>query len=73
MDSEGYLKVDEKLRTNIPHIWAVGDVLGHTRMLTPVARMEAFALAHHLFPPPEGGQRPPQLDYRNIPSAVCIP
>jgi hypothetical protein len=71
VDEDGYLNVNDKLQTNIPHIWAVGDVLGHKRMLTPVARMEAFALANHLFPPQEGLQRAPQLDYRNIPSAVC--
>ena len=39
LDERGFVKVDERLRTNLPHIWAAGDVIGgHTgaQMATPV-------------------------------------
>ena len=29
VDSSGYIPVDEQLRTNVPHIWALGDCNGH--------------------------------------------
>lgn len=29
VDSSGYITVDEQLRTNLPHIWALGDCNGH--------------------------------------------
>ncbi|MBI2773579.1 MAG: mercury(II) reductase [Chloroflexi bacterium] len=38
-DARGFIDVDERLRTNVPHIWAAGDVIGrHTgaQMATPV-------------------------------------
>lgn len=28
VDKRGYIKVDDELRTNVPHIWALGDVNG---------------------------------------------
>ncbi len=39
LDEKGFVKVDEVLRTSVPHIWAAGDVIGgHTgsQMATPV-------------------------------------
>lgn len=42
-------QVDENSRSvNVPSIWGVGDVTNRFP-LTPVARMEGSALAHHLF------------------------
>jgi mercuric reductase len=38
-DERGFIRVDEFLRTNVPHIWAAGDVIGgHTgsQQATPV-------------------------------------
>src|SRR6202041_782454 len=29
MDGRGYIQVDDQLRTNVPHIWALGDCNGH--------------------------------------------
>ena len=45
VDEEGFVKVSNTLRTNVPHIWAVGDVAGrvngaHSGLHTPVALME---------------------------------
>jgi mercuric reductase len=39
LDATGAVVVDEYLRTNVPHIWAAGDVIGHeteSQMATPV-------------------------------------
>jgi glutathione reductase (NADPH) len=58
------VKVDEFSRTNIPSIWAVGDVTGRLP-LTPVAIMEGEALAQTLM-----GPKPLKPDYSVVPSAV---
>jgi glutathione reductase (NADPH) len=56
--------VDAFSRTNIPSIWAVGDVAGRLP-LTPIAIMEGEALAQTLF-----GEAPVAPDYEAVPSAV---
>jgi pyruvate/2-oxoglutarate dehydrogenase complex dihydrolipoamide dehydrogenase (E3) component len=60
--------VDEHLRTNVPHIWALGDVIGRIE-LTPVALMEGMAFAANCFG--TEGLKPP--DYGSVPSAVRSP
>ncbi|KAK9287758.1 hypothetical protein L1049_016198 [Liquidambar formosana] len=68
LDGIGAVKVDEYSRTNIPSIWAVGDVTNRMN-LTPVALMEGTCFAKTVF----GGQ-PSKPDFNNIPYAVfCIP
>ncbi|KAE9452931.1 hypothetical protein C3L33_15167, partial [Rhododendron williamsianum] len=49
LDKTGAIKVDEYSRTNIPSIWAIGDVTNRMN-LTPVALMEGtlFAVRAHL-------------------------
>ncbi|EPS57559.1 glutathione reductase [Genlisea aurea] len=64
----GAVKVDAYSRTNIPSIWAIGDVTNRMN-LTPVALMEGSLFAKTVF----GGQ-PTAPDYDHIPCAVfCIP
>jgi mercuric reductase len=39
LDGRGFVRVDEQLRTSVPHIWAAGDVIGSqtgAQMATPV-------------------------------------
>jgi glutathione reductase (NADPH) len=62
-DSGGVL-VNGRFQTNVPSIYAVGDVLDQIK-LTPVALAEGMTLARNLF----GGQDE-RLDYRNVPTAV---
>jgi NADPH-dependent 2,4-dienoyl-CoA reductase/sulfur reductase-like enzyme len=31
----GFIAVDETMRTNIPHIFAIGDVVGHPAIINP--------------------------------------
>ncbi|CAH9129835.1 unnamed protein product [Cuscuta epithymum] len=68
LDKTGAVKVDEFSRTNIPSIWAIGDVTNRLN-LTPVALMEGTCFAKTAF-----GGVPTKPDYTNIPCAVfCIP
>jgi glutathione reductase (NADPH) len=60
----GGIAVDEYSRTNVPHIYAVGDVT-HRLNLTPVAIREGHAFADTVF-----GNRPTRVDHADIPTAV---
>lgn len=60
----GEIKVDEDNRTNVPSIFAVGDVTNRVQ-LTPVAIREGQAFADTFF-----GNKPHRVDYSCIPSAV---
>jgi glutathione reductase (NADPH) len=64
LDERGGVIVDEEYRTNLPHIFAVGDVI-HRVQLTPVALAEGMAVAHRLF-----GDKERPVNYENIPTAV---
>ncbi|MFT4321262.1 glutathione-disulfide reductase [Bartonella bacilliformis] len=48
LDNTGAVIVDEKMMTNVPHIWAIGDVTGHLQ-LTPVAIHEAMCFINTTF------------------------
>ncbi len=60
----GGIAVNEFSQTNVPHIYAVGDVT-HRINLTPVAIREGHAFADTVF-----GNRPMQVDHADIPTAV---
>ncbi len=60
----GAVVVDERYRTNVPSIWALGDVTDRVK-LTPVALAEAMVFARNLFKGDVDA-----MHYRNIPSAV---
>ena len=60
----GAVVVNERYQTNVPSIWALGDVTDRVK-LTPVAIAEAMVFARNLF---KGDVEP--MHYRNIPSAV---
>ncbi len=61
---KGQIKVDADNRSNVPSIFAVGDVTDRVQ-LTPVAIREGQAFADTFF-----GNTPHQVDYGCIPSAV---
>ncbi|CAI0436796.1 unnamed protein product [Linum tenue] len=68
VDKMGAIKVNEHSQTNIPSIWAIGDVTNRMN-LTPVALMEGTCFAKTVF-----GGEPTKPDYDHIPCAVfCIP
>ena len=60
----GEIKVDADNRTNLPSIFAIGDVTNRVQ-LTPVAIREGQAFADTFF-----GNTPTRVDYGCIPSAV---
>jgi glutathione reductase (NADPH) len=64
LDAHGAIIVDDWLRTNVAHIYAVGDVTGRVA-LTPVAIREGHAVADTLF-----GNRPTPVYHHLIPTAV---
>jgi glutathione reductase (NADPH) len=64
LDPTGAVIVDELSRTNVPHIYAVGDVTARVA-LTPVAIREGQAVADTVF-----GNRPTPIRHELIPTAV---
>ena len=64
LDLNGAVIVDERYRTNVPGVYAIGDVIDRVQ-LTPVALAEAMALIDDLF---GGVER--HVDYLHIPTAV---
>jgi glutathione reductase (NADPH) len=64
LNAKGAIKVDDQLRTSLPHIYAMGDVTDRIN-LTPVATAEGHALADSLF-----GNNRRTVSMRNVPSAV---
>lgn len=64
LDDKGAIVVDDDNKSSCDSIYAVGDVTNRVQ-LTPVAIREGQAFADTLF-----GNKPTQVDYENIPSAV---
>jgi glutathione reductase (NADPH) len=63
-NGSGAVRVDDRYRSNVPSIYAIGDVIDRVQ-LTPVALAEAMALVDDLF---GGAER--HVDYLHIPTAV---
>lgn len=66
--AQGEVIVDDHYRTNVPGIWAVGDVTNRVQ-LTPVALGEAMVVVDQLFGP-AAGKAPREMSYDFIPTAV---
>ncbi|SJM90273.1 Glutathione reductase [Crenothrix polyspora] len=68
LDSEAAIKVNSDYQTNVPSIYALGDVTNRVN-LTPVAIAEGMALVNKLY-----ANQAKSVDYDNIPTAVfCQP
>jgi glutathione reductase (NADPH) len=65
LDSNGYITTDKYQVSSVPHIYAIGDIIGHAQ-LTPVAIAAGRRLSDRLF----GGMPDRYLDYNNIPTVV---
>ncbi|MCC7503886.1 MAG: dihydrolipoyl dehydrogenase [Saprospiraceae bacterium] len=64
----GYIKVDDYYRTNVPGVYAIGDVLA-TQALAHVASAEAITCVEAI-----AGHHPEPIDYNNIPGCTyCAP
>ena len=64
-DARGFVITDEFQVTNVPHIYAVGDVTGR-EALTPVAIAAGRRTADRVF----GGMADRRLEYTNIPTVI---
>jgi glutathione reductase (NADPH) len=64
LGNRGQIKVDAFSRSNLPHVWAVGDVTDRIA-LTPVAIHEAMAFVKTVF-----DNDPTPADHSNVPTAV---
>jgi len=68
LDRRGFVEVDERMATNVPGVWAIGDVTGklmlaHAGMAMGTVCAEAIA-----------GKSPEKLNYQNMPKATyCHP
>lgn len=64
----GYIKVDDYYQTNVPGVFAIGDVLA-TQALAHVASAEGITCVEKI-----AGHHPEPIDYNNIPGCTyCIP
>ncbi|MDE2690651.1 MAG: glutathione-disulfide reductase [Acidobacteriota bacterium] len=64
LGEQGEILVDEFSRSNVPNIWAIGDVTDRLN-LTPVAIHEAMCLARTLF-----AEKPTPVDHETVATAV---
>ena len=65
LGNEGQIRVDEFLRTNIPHIFAGGDVIGRdngSQMATPVGSQDGGLAAHNAF----ADREPRRVNHRSF-------
>jgi dihydrolipoamide dehydrogenase len=63
LDERGFIVVDEDCRTNLPNVWAIGDVV-RGPMLAHKAEEEGVVVAERI-----AGQKP-HLDFNTIPSVI---
>jgi mercuric reductase len=69
LGNEGQVRVDEFLRTNVPHIFAGGDVIGRevgSQMATPVGSQDGGIVAHNAF----GARTLRRVNHRVVPRAI---
>jgi dihydrolipoamide dehydrogenase len=64
LDAKGFVRVDERLRTRAPNVWAIGDLAGPP-LLAHKASEEGVAAAEWM----AGLERPP-LDHARIPACI---
>jgi dihydrolipoamide dehydrogenase len=66
---KGFVQVDDQLRTNLPGVWAVGDVAATPLQLAHVAFDEGYAVAERI-----AGIEVAAIDYVDIPRVTyCTP
>jgi dihydrolipoamide dehydrogenase len=68
VDDRGFITVDDQLRTNVPGIYAIGDVAGR-QLLAHKASHEGIVCVEHI-----AGQGHGTVDYSNVPNCTyCHP
>ncbi len=64
VDAKGFVQVDEQLRTNVPGVWAIGDLAGGP-LLAHKASEEGIAAVEFM-----AGHARPVLDHKKIPGCI---
>ncbi len=64
LDKRGFVQIDDRMATNVPGVWAIGDVTGKL-LLAHAASAMGQICAENI-----AGQEERKLDYRMIPRAV---
>jgi dihydrolipoamide dehydrogenase len=65
----GFVKVDQKLQTNVAGVWAIGDVAATPFQLAHVSMAEGIAVAERI-----AGQEAAEIDYVGVPRVTyCSP
>lgn len=68
VDDRGFIVVDEQLRTNVPGVYAIGDVAGN-QLLAHKASHEGIVCVEHI-----AGEGHGTVDYENVPNCTyCHP
>jgi dihydrolipoamide dehydrogenase len=68
VDERGFIVVDEHMRTNVPGVYAIGDVAGQ-QLLAHKASHEGIVCVEHI-----AGQGHGTVDYSNVPNCTyCNP
>lgn len=68
VDERGFIKVDSRMRTTVPGVWAVGDVV-NTPQLAHVAFAEGMLAVQDIL-----GEDPAPIDYSGVPWCIyCHP
>ena len=68
IDKRGFIQIDDRMSTNVPGIWAIGDVTGKL-LLAHVASAQAIVCAENI-----ANHETVKLDYRMMPRATyCQP
>lgn len=67
LDADGFIRVDNQLRTTSAGIWAAGDVTGHP-MIAPAGAREALVAMQNMLDP----QSTETIDHRISPMAVFV-
>ncbi|TAK75780.1 MAG: dihydrolipoyl dehydrogenase [Dehalococcoidia bacterium] len=65
LDAQGFVRTDEYLETNVPGVWALGDIVGKY-LLKHSANLEAAYAAHNILYPDEKIA----VDYNAMPQAI---
>ncbi len=64
VDQRGFVPVDDQLRTNVPHVWAIGDLTGRT-LLAHVASHQGLVAAGVI-----AGHTQERMNYKAVPAAT---
>jgi len=65
VDERGFIKANEYLETDVPGVWALGDIVGRY-LLKHSANLEAAHVAHNIFNP----ENKVPVDYHAMPHAI---